>query len=387
MLEDKKANLQSLTEREREILDYIMAEKDIKILEIANRMHLGESTTRNSLSDIFKKLGVPERESDKRGYIVREYSEAYRDLYLKIGETQIPPEGSTPQLESPKPAPSETPKQSDSGPKVAAVPPGRHIRPIWIIVGILGGFLCISVAVIVVLLNMIRDLNQERDDPAVAAAPTQPIIQVIASSTPEPLIPTEEPTATLPPTSTNTPEPTNTPTITLTPTPLPLFFDDFDDGLDPRWEVLSGSPTIANGALTSADDMYLKLSDPSFTNFRITFDFDGCDCWISGSNNMVGVRGDTPNNMVAFVWADCENEWAVISSGKRNTVPNTYNNDHTYGINRFTIEANGNTFLAYVADSFNKSIVLPNQNLPSGHIFLKLGRESQIDNFKILQLP
>jgi DNA-binding NarL/FixJ family response regulator len=83
-LNDKITRLESLNERERAILDFFMADRYTKILDIANSLHLGESTTRNALTSIYDKLEISESEKDRRSVMVREYQEAYREKYLRV---------------------------------------------------------------------------------------------------------------------------------------------------------------------------------------------------------------------------------------------------------------------------------------------------------------
>lgn len=75
---DKKERLESLDEREKEVLKRIIDDTDFKVAEVAKSMLLGESTLRAVMTSIYKKLRVPNGERDKRGFIVREYGETYK---------------------------------------------------------------------------------------------------------------------------------------------------------------------------------------------------------------------------------------------------------------------------------------------------------------------
>lgn len=75
---EKITRLQSLDEREKIVLDFIMADQNVKIRDVADKMAISEVYARGFLTNVYKKLGVPETERDKRGYIFREYSEAYK---------------------------------------------------------------------------------------------------------------------------------------------------------------------------------------------------------------------------------------------------------------------------------------------------------------------
>jgi DNA-binding CsgD family transcriptional regulator len=202
----KKARLQSLDEREKAVLEYIIANKDVKIIDIANKLHFAESTTRNILTSIFTKLEVPERERDKRGYLVSEYAETFRGQDEKLPEVK-------PTSEIPS-TPPQIPSKPPEEPKINITPPGRRVNPTALVIGILGGFALISVCVIGVLLFIIFRLNQPLT--ARVATNTPEVVAIIPTSTPT--VPTSTPTIT--PTPTPIPP---TPTITLTPTPKAFY--------------------------------------------------------------------------------------------------------------------------------------------------------------------
>lgn len=267
-LAEKIERLQSLDEREVNVLNFIMADPNIKINDVAKQIHMAESSTRNLLTSIFNKLEVPNDERDKRGFLVREYSDAYREQYLKFG--QIP---STPTVP----------------PQIQVTPPKRQINRTVLIVSILGGFLLISFVVIGILLSTLKILNP----PQVASAATEPVNvapviipteTVIPEPTDEPTQkatdvivilpePTDLPTSTsVPPTQTPKPQPTPKPTDLPPAIPLP-FVDTFDSGLDSNWKVLSGDWVISNGDLTRSNKdnewSFIALDDPRWTDYSV----------------------------------------------------------------------------------------------------------------------
>lgn len=86
LLQSKQAKFESLNERERKILDELMNNPSVVIREVCDRLGEPEQTVRGSLTSLYKKLGIPENERDKRGFLVREYQEAYQERYLRVGE-------------------------------------------------------------------------------------------------------------------------------------------------------------------------------------------------------------------------------------------------------------------------------------------------------------
>lgn len=86
LLADKVIRFDRLNERERKILDELMANPSVKIREVCDRLGEPEQTVRGALTSLYKKLDIPESERDKRGFLVREYQEAYQEKYLKVGE-------------------------------------------------------------------------------------------------------------------------------------------------------------------------------------------------------------------------------------------------------------------------------------------------------------
>ncbi|HNS37684.1 MAG TPA: hypothetical protein PKM01_07850 [Anaerolineaceae bacterium] len=104
--------------------------------------------------------------------------------------------------------------------------------------------------------------------------------------------PASQASATLP----FTPEPSWTPTATRIPpsaTPdLRLFWDDFDQGLKPEWELLQGYCTMSNGMLVCPDgDSRIEVGDYSWSNYRLAFDTGSY--WIpGGAAALVGINAN-----------------------------------------------------------------------------------------------
>lgn len=340
--------------------------------------------------DIFDKF-IPDEASLKSWPV-----DGYQEEKTAPNPPEEPPISPKPPVEESQTYP-ESPTDTSSNPKVknptlteSTIPPNRpKWLPAFMACSILGIIAIIILILAILLIREIRPANQipptivSSTDDLESITPTDSLVQVIPTNTVQP-IHTETPTI--------TPFPTLTliPTATIQPTPIirTMFFDNFDTGLNSAWQVLSGKPTIVDGYLTTSEDTWLKISDSSWKNYLITFDFYSNQCWLSSDYyNAIGVRGNSTSDMVVFIWAHCNNEWDIVTSGHWNTVPNTNTDDGNYGTNRYTIEVIENKFTASVQDSFNKQIVLLDMNLPSGTIFVKLARESKLDNFKVVEIP
>ena len=50
---------------------------------------------------------------------------------------------------------------------------------------------------------------------------------------------------------------------------LDEFEDDFDDGLSDAWEIVQGNPIVVNGMLSTDQNTWLMVGDPSWKNYSI----------------------------------------------------------------------------------------------------------------------
>lgn len=150
-----------------------------------------------------------------------------------------------------------------------------------------------------------------------------------STSTPNIVYITQPPQKPLP---TYTPYPTYTKESEInTETSLPptstqsslLFQDDFNSGLSPLWQLISGNPFIVNDKLTADRDTWFMVGENTWENYSVEFEADASDCWFSGSYNTIGIRVQDMNNMIAFRWADCESKWYIVDNGNWNEIPNS----------------------------------------------------------------
>lgn len=234
---NKIAKLESLSDREKRVLDFIMSDPNIKVIDIVNSLNSTEGTIRGDMTNIFKKLGVPEGERDKRGFIIREYSGDYRERYLKV---EIPS------------TPKQTPK---SEPVINRTPQERRPNRTAITIGLLAGFLVISVCAIGILVVVLFVLNRT---PTVASTPIPPVVnQVPATAVPQ----IEQPTSVPLPTEVQA-----TAVPTPMPTPAPKEFYSQGEGAMVREGI-----SIALQPDFIADALYDCVNKPGFVvQFGIT---------------------------------------------------------------------------------------------------------------------
>jgi hypothetical protein len=152
-LAEKIQILKGLDEKEKSVLTFIMADKNVKVKDIASKMGFSEVYIRGFITSIYKKLEVPEGEEDKRGWIIRGYSEAY----LKIDEVIPPP--SEPKVE-PTPQPKVEPKPPPLEPRINVVPGTPRTNRTAATCGVVAGIVVIAVIAIGVLILIIQGLNR-----------------------------------------------------------------------------------------------------------------------------------------------------------------------------------------------------------------------------------
>jgi len=97
-----------------------------------------------------------------------------------------------------------------------------------------------------------------------------------------------------------------------------LFSDDFEAGFDrDTWEIVSGSPFVVGGRLTSNDGM-MAIVDVGWPNYTISFDVGniGCRPLAADSEDWVIliVRYVNRDNYLSMA-AGCYRRWAIVSNG------------------------------------------------------------------------
>jgi len=235
--------LKSLNESETEVLHFIFRDPKIKVRDISKDLYRGEGGIRTNLTSIFEKLRVPEGEKEKREYIVREYADAYRELFLKVGEessqSQVPPQ-------------QQNTTSSTEEARIDFHPPPPRVNRTTVIISVLAGFLIISICAVFILLGIIRTLNQTGGNKP--NLPIQTATDNTISEIPPTLSPTLENTIVFP---TKTQLPTNSPPIIPTtipialpsPTPKP-YYEQGDSAILANGIYISLTPDFLLGGST-----------------------------------------------------------------------------------------------------------------------------------------
>jgi hypothetical protein len=347
-LSDKIQRLKNLPPKEKEALDATMAYPNEKMANIAFKAGMGESTYRNIMSGIYDKL-VPPTEKDKFGYVIREYSEAYREMYLNVGKK--------PTNESPPPARPENVSTPPTKPRPTInVPPrGTRVNPTMVIIGTLGGFLIISVCAIGILVFALIQMNQPRQALAATEIParataveatvvTEPTQRPTNIPAPTNIQPTDVPAPTAIP-------PTSVPTVSVPSIPLP-FSDNFMSGVNQSWKTLHGNWITADGryttVFTQSEWGFVVLDDPHWTNYTVKVDYQ---LEKSAEGNIaILIRYNNRKEFLVFYIINVLSKggFAIYDGRDMNEIAGRVSvpNDSLNGT--LEIEANGNNFTARI---------------------------------------
>ena len=191
---------------------------------------------------------------------------------------------------------------------------------------------------------------------------------------------TPYPTSISPPTSvppspeiiiaTNTPAPT--------PEPSLLFFDDFDDGLDPAWEIVTGDTAIVNQKLTTSSGVTLLIGDPSWTDYAVE-----CENWMPRvyDYNAISVRVNGDNRFTFRYRGWSDNHWTVSQGGVEQRVPNSGSGGLGKAEGVVKVVVVGNEYRAYLKGVRVSSLI--DDRFPSGRVGITLHPGAEIDNFSV----
>lgn len=207
------------------------------------------------------------------------------------------------------------------------------------------------------------------------AVPVPTTTPIPPTATPGPsatatLIPTPTP---LPPTATSIPPtatPGPSPTATPTPEPALLFFDDFDAGPKPDWEVLSGTWGMAGEKYTLIDISggsvigVSLIGDPSWRDYAIEAEVTGLyddgesSYWYSNeginrddlrmSRAAILVRVQDNGDGVGLIVGAEKIEWATLIDGRWSVVSGTLVDGYGETGTHLRIEVRGDVYAAYV---------------------------------------
>jgi len=411
-----KDALRTLTKTEAKVL-YLKC-RGLKYEEIGGSLDYSIEWVQLHMSNVYRKLGIDAAmHHTKRGEILKQvFCPALAEIVGDKGIDEInwPPDVPHPEPFLPLlPAVIEDRIREELDKSLATVEPIKVIsapspritRPRWIV------FLGAIISVLSIGLCAFAfwyAINFLRQSPSIGLISTSTNVAIInptltefiptqtitpSPTTPKPTgtpTPTLEPTFT--PTTTYTPEPTSTstntpePTVTLTPIPI-LFADDFNSGISPQWQVVSGNPIVVNGALSATENTWLVVGNSSWKNYSIEFDGDCSEVdlwWRNGCN--VGTRLQDLNNMIYFSWTDKEFLWIIIKNGKKTEISGSYFKTWQWSPPyKVKVIVNGNQYASFINGAQTSSFIYG--SFPQGKIGIYIDKDSTVDNFKIISLP
>ncbi len=172
----------------------------------------------------------------------------------------------------------------------------------------------------------------------------------------------------------------------ILPSPTPmykvLFEDNFDQGLSPLWQIISGNPSVVNGALTTDSEIWLMVGDDSWKNYFVEYETKIAHCYMSRAYNSLGLFAKDPSNMVVFNYADCEGEWHTITNGNDKAIPNAvYEGPNIGKSHKIKFSAQNSNFSVTIQED---TVSFFDQSFTSGGVVIRLSEYSIIDNFKVI---
>ena len=390
--------LASLTERQREVLGMVCDGYDYKT--IAEKLVVAVPTIKAHVGNIYVKLDLDQMIVALRKKALFEiYCPALREAdFAPRKEEEIEPE----------PVPEYVQEMVEEDEKamipyvkgeIIHIPSDEPIKPrrsrVWLLIIIMLILLALSVLGGFEVYERVTDFLGDLGVIAVEPSP-DPTQEMIAISSPTVQIAQAQPTAipmetmVIPtktimlPTQTQ-PPPTSTSTLSPTspPKPITLFDDNFDQGLSPTWQGISGNPSIVNGMLTADQETWLFVGDPSWTNYSVEFEADAGDCMLSWGSNVVAVRVSDMDNMFAYKWADCESFCYVVENGTWNEVPHSEFKPG-FEMLRFRVNVEGDLITIYVDGQKQTSFF--NDKYQQGKVGLMIAKDTLIDNFRVKQI-
>ena len=285
MSDEDLQKLAKLSKREREVLWLVCEGNSYE--EISKKLFISVPTVKANMGRVYVKLGLDQMNKAER---VRSIHQIFCPLMRGV---ELPPEA--PESPTPVPIPAHISLMVDEDERsiipfrpnpsdiiqIRIPPPAseRARRSNWLLpVGL--------VLVLGIIIIIVTSLNREPTQIAVEL--TKAIAQLTQAAAVPPLQASQQPAQpTIPPTTQPTiaintvtlpPAPTSppaSPVPTLPPAPsiaLP-FSDNFDNGSNSQWQVLSGSWITADGryTVTEYDSGWslTALDDPSWKNYRI----------------------------------------------------------------------------------------------------------------------
>lgn len=287
---DKVANIKSLNQSETEILHVLFRDPYFKVSQLSREIHRGVGGIRTNLTAVYTKLGVPEDIKDKRDYVVREYSEAYKEVFNTELPEKQPPLQPEMFISPPDPILVSESEGSETTPELQ---PEIYVTP-----------------------------------PGLEPAPTLERSESVVEQQPIPSTATNNPTQN---------QPTTGDLVTavvffliallvaiglgiyvsiLSVTDIqiakldPIYYENFESEETSQGLEIIGEPYIEYGLLNSVEGLFLILGDDTWGNYTMYISVVqyACDVGEGGysTNSTIGVRNYDWNYYPAFRFKTCE---------------------------------------------------------------------------------
>lgn len=373
-------NLDKLTKRHLEVLELFCSRMTYK--NIAIELIIGESTVKTYMQQIYWILGLRYLEPSDRRQIIQEVicPEISKREIVPLPNNllniplELPPEIEEMVEEDEKAIILQNPNVIDLKPIYKPVPRRRPWG--WLILGLILGAVLVYF-VFDKLFPTPAEVVYVTSEPGVTTVTEVQEVTREITSTPQPVQPTSTAnvilvTATLPPT-------TDTPEVPLANPPGFTFFDDFEDGPDPAWEVKYGEVGMANGKYLITTPFNEKhtdhlaiLSGQIWRNASVTFKLAPFQfIFVNTSADATGAlvlryQADQDSVGVLFYpnWLGIEfgilspnGEWTPYGGSLVQGDEGEFN--LTEGENEIRVDVIGNTYLVYVNGKQVNSATIP----------------------------
>jgi len=258
--EEKFKRLEELTETEYTIVELLCDEFEFN--EVAAKLFIKRGSLKNVMTEIYGKLGITDdmARTNKLKFLKRIYCPVLKEYSEKLTGESF---GENPEINDDAKTFKPRPEDIFSGePK----PPTRGLRGalLLLLIGVIIG----GLVMYIILPNFVEVLsegsfqNGEQGEMDRQETPSQGESQSPMNTPESPeFTPTERITGgeNVPATSSSTA--TVTPEVPLANPPGYTFFDDFEDGPDPAWNVIYGQLGMSNGMYTIITPFNQKHTD------------------------------------------------------------------------------------------------------------------------------
>jgi hypothetical protein len=297
---DKEEALNSLNEREKEILRHLFEDPKFKVKDLAELINWSEGSIQTAKTAIFKKLGVPDSVvgEKKREWVVEHYREAFNNVFNRPVENPVEPINSPSEPERATPQPVNQPEVVNNTPLEfvdGKEPPKKKDTDIFtrVLAGLFIVFLLFSVLLFIGntnLQNQVKESKQVASSISATASAYSATSEAKIEGLTQDYIPS-----------------------TL-PGPI-MYANSFDSGMVFSDYVTGGAaPVMTDGILhldgTVSDDdgkyFEIILGNEDWFNYIIYTRIIQQECNHQNERSSIDVRVRKGSGTSAFDWYNCE---------------------------------------------------------------------------------